>query len=816
MAIAQPLFMNYRLPMLERFRRSGRAACLGLTAVLILLLFGDVLFSRASLAPIDYVEILANPQLPSRTVSWFPERSGRTILHGQGDIGAAAYQFEPAIKFMAFCLRSGESPFWDPYTATGALGPETTTDIKFSPFSIAVALLGGGSEAFNYVLVLLFALSCYCLMRACTAELGLSHLASFSACCVFFLNGFALMNLNTQIGQPYFLAPLLLRSLLLFTRRTEARYAALALAAHILFIATTFFPCAVLCGIVVYCVSAGARLSESVQSWRKLLVIHIALPVSAALCLAVIYVPSIAAQFSYLDMRNAYAARLTPGLSLVNLLSLFTPKHFWESYRAMRAVSAPPAGAYEMFVPHLGIVGPLLATYSVQGRKHRLLVVLLGFCFLCAVGQMFGIFPFTLIDRVVFFSFIRNEYWACMSSLSLVFLAGIGLDALARRKEFGMPAVLLLGIIGGSFFFLLGRVGLTHDPWSAFYMNAFAGIVAAATALLILARFPALTRYAAVALSLLLLAEGIFYMNNLRPYRSHKDTRLAPAIAWLKTQVDQHPGSRILDVGLFGIYPDWGSALQVPELGNLGNGELPWYRDFYNKYVGRGLYMSLPYPDNEILFTDDSLSLASVRYVMVDRNMEAAIARLHRFGYPIVMQDSVRFIFENPNPQPRAFLVSAVGLSSELPSKFGLSSRVISSTADEEFLKTAGVNGISRVDFGSKAIPERPSPGTVEIIEYRHTRVRMRSTAGKPSVLVFADSWTPNWKAFVNGKPVEVAKVDAAFRGILVPGGTNEVVFRYDNRFVVAGEVVSGFAVLLSLMVLCCWHRGWLFATAAE
>jgi len=792
----------------------GIAACAGLTAVLIFLLFGDVLFFRASLAPVDYIEPLTNPLLTTRTVSMLPERSGRTILHGQGDIGAGAYQFEPAIKFMASCIRLGESPFWDPYTATGALGPETTTDIKFSPFSMAVALLGGGSEAFNYVLVFLLAFSSYCLMRVCTADLKLSYLASFSACCVFLLNGFALMNLNTQIGQPYFLAPLLLRTLLLFTRRTEPRYAALALGAHIFFIATTFFPCAVLCGIVVYSISGGVRLSESVENWRKLLLIHIALPLSATLCMAFIYVPSISAQFSYLDMTSVYAARLTPGISLVNLLSLFTPKHFWESYRAMRAVSAPPAGAYERFVPHLGIVGPLLAAYSVAERKHRLLVALLGFSFLCAVGQIFGIVPFTLIDRLPFFSFVRNEYWSCMASFSLVFLTGIGIDRLMQRKAFGVPALLLLGVIGCSFFFLLGRVGFTHDPWSPLYMNTFLGIVGAASALLILARFPALTKYAVTALSLLLLAEGMFYMNNLRPYRAHKDTRLAPAIAWLKTQVDQHPGSRILNVGLSGIFPNWGSALQVPQLGNLGNGELPWYRDFYGTYIGRGLFMSLPYSDNQFLFTDDALSLTSVRYVMADRSMLTAIARLQTFGYRIVMQDPVRLIFENPNPQPRAFLVSSVADSSKLPSEFGLSSRLIGVTKDKEFLETAQRNGISKIDLQSKPQPESPSPGTVQITDYHHTRVRMRSVALKPSVLVFADSWTPNWKAFVNGKPVPVAKIDVAFRGILVPGGTSEIIFRYENRSVWVGEMVSGIAVLFCLGVLYCWHRDWFPATA--
>ncbi len=42
---------------------ASRAACLLIASALILLLFGDVLFRRASIAPIDYEQPLQNPAL---------------------------------------------------------------------------------------------------------------------------------------------------------------------------------------------------------------------------------------------------------------------------------------------------------------------------------------------------------------------------------------------------------------------------------------------------------------------------------------------------------------------------------------------------------------------------------------------------------------------------------------------------------------------------------------------------------------------------------------------------------------------------------
>jgi hypothetical protein len=335
--------------------------CFTLAAALVFLLFGDVILGGASLAPIDYTQLFTDTGQEARTVSWIPSRPERTIYHGQGDIAAAAFQMEPAQRFLAFCLRHRESPYWDPYTATGALGPETLVDIKFSPLSVIVALFGGGSGVLRFVLVVEYVLSCYCLLRVCCVEMNLSVLAGLAACCVYFLNGFALANLYTQMGQPYFLAPLLLRSLLLLSRRPTPWHSILALGAHIMFFATTFFPTAVLAGLVVYGASLGIRLSENWRRWRQLLLIHTAIPIAAILCLSFLYLPIFAAYFTYLDVIAQYRARLTPGASLINLLSLFTPKHLWESYRAGQSSAVPTVEHYDGWIHHLGIIGPLLA-----------------------------------------------------------------------------------------------------------------------------------------------------------------------------------------------------------------------------------------------------------------------------------------------------------------------------------------------------------------------------------------------------------------------------------------------------------------------
>lgn len=878
--------------------RDGRVQCLLCALALIVLLFGDVIFLRASLAPIDYSDVLASTEVP-RTVGWLPERAGRTIQHGQGDTGAAAYQLEPAARFMAFCIRHAQSPYWDPYTATGALGPETLVDMKFSPLVVATAICGGGSRAFSFVLVFLFLWSAYCLLRALTAHLGLSLAAAFAAAALFFLNGFALGNLYTQIGQPYFLAPVLLLALLIVTERPTPGSFALVLGAHVLFLATTFFPTLVLVAIVVYGFTLSLRISRNPAGWRFVLALHVALPLAALALLSFMYVPVFAAYLSYLDTVSQYAARVTPGISLVNLLSLFTPKHIWESYRATRLPPPAPSDVYDPWLQHVGIVAPLVAIHAFPRMSRRTAwpICFLGACFLAAFGQIFGIFPFTLLDSLPFFSFVRNEYWPAMLVLALVLLTAYGFDAIRSSHSFTVPCAVLIAIIVCAFFVMdrhisalrtqrpaqgvadtahlitldidvpathsgplrgtvllggwaiarntaLTRVSLAVDgvfvgdaaygakredvcsaypgrpgcpnvgwnfaldttqfsrgkhslsvaaeaagaytteirefcianPWAPAYVDVFWALLAGTSVLLIAARKSSFTRYAKMAALALLVCEGIFYMNNLRPYRSERDEHLSPALGWLKARIDREPLSRVLNVGVTGLFPNWGSALQIAQLGDLNSGELPWYRTFFYSQIGGGLFLSLDNQKSILLFTDSSLSLAGVRYIVVDKSLGQAMARVSELGYPVVAQDSIRAIFENPHPMPRAFVVHQWVESDKLPPDIGTAL----ATKDRELLVEL------RALEESEEVPE-----PVEILSHTNTTVRLRCRMQKPGALVLTDSWHPNWQVKVDGRQVHVGKADITFRAIALNAGKHEILFRYRSWALAAGVTLS-------------------------
>jgi hypothetical protein len=71
------------------------------------------------------------------------------------------------------------------------------------------------------------------------------------------------------------------------------------------------------------------------------------------------------------------------------------------------------------------------------------------------------------------------------------------------------------------------------------------------------------------------------------------------------------------------------------------------------------------------------------------------------------------------------------------------------------------------------------SGGDVHIIEDAGSRVVLR-TSGGGGFLVLTDCFAPGWRARIDGRLVTIFPADIAFRMIVVPTGTHDVVFDYN------------------------------------
>lgn len=73
-----------------------------------------------------------------------------------------------------------------------------------------------------------------------------------------------------------------------------------------------------------------------------------------------------------------------------------------------------------------------------------------------------------------------------------------------------------------------------------------------------------------------------------------------------------------------------------------------------------------------------------------------------------------------------------------------------------------------------------------------------------PALAILTDAWDAGWIAELDGEPVEVLRVDHGLRGVWVPPGDHELVFRYEPRALSTGLLLGllGLAGTLALLLL--------------
>jgi Bacterial membrane protein YfhO len=88
--------------------------------------------------------------------------------------------------------------------------------------------------------------------------------------------------------------------------------------------------------------------------------------------------------------------------------------------------------------------------------------------------------------------------------------------------------------------------------------------------------------------------------------------------------------------------------------------------------------------------------------------------------------------------------------------------------------------------------------GTARIVRYQADRVTIDANLTRPGVVVVGDNWYPGWKAKVDGRSVDVDRVDYVMRGTVAGAGHHRIEYRYQPASWRIGWIVS----LLSLLAL--------------
>lgn len=109
----------------------------------------------------------------------------------------------------------------------------------------------------------------------------------------------------------------------------------------------------------------------------------------------------------------------------------------------------------------------------------------------------------------------------------------------------------------------------------------------------------------------------------------------------------------------------------------------------------------------------------------------------------------------------------------------GLPALALHSTGEMVGPSSQATSNLSGSEQGSAHSPKSLSPANVELVRYLPNKLEFRYRATQDGWLLVTDRWAKDWKADVNGRPIEVLGANFLFRAIPVTCGDNLVRFQY-------------------------------------
>ncbi|QXH71576.1 YfhO family protein [Pseudomonas atacamensis] len=795
---------NFFAVVKDRFKISRKVAEAYFVALMLLVAaFPDVIFKGASLRLTDQITA-AFTGVPLKPFYPIPNTTGWWA--GYNDNGGATYQSEPMIQFMTNSVRDGDSPYWNPYSTAGALGPEALVDQKFSAMTLANAFLGGGSLTYNIVILIGLFFGVFFIYRIVREVFGLSAVAAFASSTFYLLNGYITANLGSNVTQSYLYVPLCLYGALLFVSKISVARWSVAVLAFALFFTCTFMPTTITSLIVIGCITIGYMLNcvtTKQYSMRTGLIamslLGLAL-ISSFVLLAPLYFPFLE-NLKSLGTLDDYSKRHFWPLSFPNAIpSFFSSSHLFESYNGAEPSAAMfnNSGSFTgNTVFHSGVIAIALASCVLSkrlGQFRWLIGISLGVTALVLVRLFDPVWIQLLFAQLPIIGNIGSQYWWPVIMFFLTFMIGFGIHNLQERNARILPWLALLTLGVGTLMWCYSAFGL-QEPHLEYKISALTLLALASALMLSLLLFSkyigsgAALRGVCTGVVMLMFIELMLMGKMIRFQRNDLFANLPPALQFVKQNIGV---SRTLNFGQRGLYPELGSAFQIQEVSTMNQGGLPEFRDFFYSVInleGRqrlGYHPTTPlgsFP-SLILIQDtpekniinwQAMNFLGVKYVLLPLTYTAYEADLKSRGFKEVYQSLETRVMENMDVLPRAFAISTDGLAEKN-------------------------NPALPADYAKHVVP-------VSIDSYHNARVKLSGSTDKESLIVLSDTWHSNWSAKLNGKKVPIVKVDNVFRGVVVPAGDFKIKMTYRPKSLPWALGASVLMIMLLLYLCICRKR---------
>jgi hypothetical protein len=482
------------------------------------------------------------------------------------------------------------------------------------------------------------------------------------------------------------------------------------------------------------------------------------------------------------------------------------------------AVLAGPAD-YNERTFYAGALGLMLAALALVSRgrwRAKAPLVLLGALGAAIPVHLLGLYG--LLAQLPGFDHVQNQRLLLWFLLAVALLAGFGcqelLDAPRRAGRAwgvvacatlaGAVAVLTLhvrsGTLGRAAHAFLHRGEIPLDAAPALAAIAWWLVLAAALAgILLLARLRPNRRAAIGAVAVLVAALDLLHFAHGYQPIGPASTLVAPrtpAVAYL--QAHTRGAGRIAAVG--SVLPsDWTTVYGLRDARGY-DAPQPSFR--FHRLWTAAIDPELPLGGSYQVPALDrarlrALGLFGVRYVAAAPGTRAPAG----VGPPVYRGRDAT-VFANRFAMARAIVPARV---------------VVAGGEAQQIAAAAGAALDPRRDavVAGDELPAGTSPpagvagGRAQVVSERDARVTLRATLPRAGLVVLDDAWERGWSVTVDGRPARTLHADVVLRGVLVPAGSHEIVWRYAVPGLGAGAAISGAGLLVALA----WG-GWLIARA--
>ena len=87
----------------------------------------------------------------------------------------------------------------------------------------------------------------------------------------------------------------------------------------------------------------------------------------------------------------------------------------------------------------------------------------------------------------------------------------------------------------------------------------------------------------------------------------------------------------------------------------------------------------------------------------------------------------------------------------------------------------------------------------VRCLEYSDNHFKYQFSSKENGILCFSEIWYPAWKAYLDGREINIMKVDYCYRGVSFPAGEHTIEMRYDSQAYSTGKNITILTLILSL-----------------